>query len=290
MSTKQAPFQPIIIIGAGRSGTNLLRDILSKLPNTGTWPCDEINYIWRHGNTRFPTDELTPDQATPAVQRFIRGKFSQLAEKYSVEYVIEKTCANSLRVSFVDTIIPNAKYIFIVRDGRDVISSAMKRWGAPLDLAYIAAKAKYVPLSDIPYYGLRYLGNRVYRTLSREKRLASWGPRFEEMQELLQNNSLPVVCAHQWRRCIERAEEDFQTIDTSRVLSIQYEQLTGNSSATIQSILDFLQIEIEDSQIAKLQQTILPNSVGKWQQELSAKTLEDINPIIHSVQKKYGYV
>ena len=42
--------QPVVIIGAARSGTNMLRDVLVKLPGVGTWPCDEINYIWRHGN------------------------------------------------------------------------------------------------------------------------------------------------------------------------------------------------------------------------------------------------
>ena len=30
-------------------GHNMLRDVLTKLPGVATWPCDEINYIWRHG-------------------------------------------------------------------------------------------------------------------------------------------------------------------------------------------------------------------------------------------------
>ena len=52
---------PLVIIGAARSGTNMLRDLLSSLEPFATWPCDEINYIWRHGNREFETEEFTPE-------------------------------------------------------------------------------------------------------------------------------------------------------------------------------------------------------------------------------------
>ena len=44
----------VVIIGAPRSGTNMLRDVLTSLPGFATWPCDEINLIWRHGNRDLP--------------------------------------------------------------------------------------------------------------------------------------------------------------------------------------------------------------------------------------------
>ena len=50
--------QKVIIIGAPRSGTNILRDVLTSFDGICTWPCDEINYIWRHGNAKYPSDEL----------------------------------------------------------------------------------------------------------------------------------------------------------------------------------------------------------------------------------------
>ena len=55
----------IVLVGAPRSGTNMLRDVLTALDGIGTWPCDEINYIWRHGNVRYPSDELPRENATP---------------------------------------------------------------------------------------------------------------------------------------------------------------------------------------------------------------------------------
>ena len=61
------PFTPLIIIGAGRSGTNALRDALTSLPGFKTWPCDEINAIWRFVNYSVPYDEFIVEHATPAV-------------------------------------------------------------------------------------------------------------------------------------------------------------------------------------------------------------------------------
>jgi hypothetical protein len=292
MKTKEQAFQPIIIIGAGRSGTNMLRDALTQLPGFGTWPCDEINYIWRHGNTRFPTDEFDPQQATPAVKAYIQRTFARFAKNNKLSYVVEKTCANSLRVGFVDAILPNAKYLFIVRDGRDVVASALKRWSAPIELHYILKKARFIPPGDIPYYGTRYLGNRVYRLLSREKRLAFWGPRFEGMQELLQAHSLPEVCAHQWRRCVERSASNFRTIPAQRVYQLRYEDLVREPDAEFQKILSFLEVKggkEGKNQFGQLGKAISATSVGKWQTDLSATTLATITPIMQPLLAAYGY-
>jgi len=69
---------PVIIIGAARSGTNMLRDVLCSIPGLTTWPCDEIPYIWRHGNRDHPDDEFSPDMARPDVQRYILNQFRRI--------------------------------------------------------------------------------------------------------------------------------------------------------------------------------------------------------------------
>ena len=91
-------YQPVIIIGAPRSGTNMLRDILSSNGNISTWPCDEINYIWRHGNVRVPSDEIPENLASDAVITHIHQEFNRLFKKNKTKVILEKTCANSLRV------------------------------------------------------------------------------------------------------------------------------------------------------------------------------------------------
>jgi|GEM_PF-5377703 len=153
------PFTPLIIIGAPRSGTNALRDALTSLPDLATWPCDEINPIWRHGNLNSPHDALTPAQATPQVRRFIRRAFERLwQDQGKPAVVVEKTCANCLRVPFIDAILPEARFIHITRNGLDVAASAAKRWQGQLEvpgLPYYRAKIRYAPKLDLPAYGAR---------------------------------------------------------------------------------------------------------------------------------------
>ena len=147
----------VVIVGAPRSGTNMLRDVLTSLPGVATWPCDEINLVWRHGNRSEPSDELTAQQARPAVAAYVRGQFEKVRGRCDSPVVVEKTCATSLRVEFTRAVLPDAKYLFITRDGIDAAASSMDRWHAPFDLRYTAAKARFVPPSDLPYYGARFV-------------------------------------------------------------------------------------------------------------------------------------
>ncbi|MEQ9237451.1 sulfotransferase family protein [Coleofasciculus sp. E2-BRE-01] len=283
-------YRPIIIIGAARSGTNMLRDVLTQLPGFGTWPCDEINYIWRHGNPREVTDEFSPELATEEIQSFIRTAFDQLAKKQALSYVVEKTCANSLRVAFVNQVLPNAKFIFIVRDGRDVVASAQKRWVASLDIPYILRKARFVPPQDIPYYASQYLWNRVYRLLSREHRLAFWGPRFEGMTKALEQYSLPEVCALQWQRCLKIAEHDLNQIESTRIHQLRYEDFVANPIKELSRISTFLKVDISAQYSQKLIQGISTDSVGRWKKDLNQNTLKLIQPLIQDTLKHYGYL
>src|SRR6478672_3892385 len=126
--------EKLVIIGAPRSGTNMLRDLICTLPGAGTWPCDEINFIWRHGNVRYPSDAFPDELATDRVRQYVRGSFDSVARSNRLDIVVEKTCANSLRVGFVDRIVPDARYIFLVRHGMDAVVSAAQRWRSKLDL------------------------------------------------------------------------------------------------------------------------------------------------------------
>ena len=141
----------VIIIGAARSGTNMLRDALVKFQSCDTWDCDEINYIWRYGNRNYPNDELTSNDANAKAISYINRAFDRCAKQKECEYLVEKTCANSLRVSFVDKVVENALFLNIVRDCSDVVSSAFDRWTANVDAGYLAKKAKHVPLGDLPF-------------------------------------------------------------------------------------------------------------------------------------------
>lgn len=282
--------ESVIIIGAPRSGTNMLRDVLTSFEGVASWPCDEINYIWRHGNVRYPSDEIPADNAFPAVSHYIRGRFKFIGRQTGADVLIEKTCANSLRVPFVDAVIPEAKYLFIYRDGIDATGSAKLRWTAKLDIPYILEKVRFVPKMDLPYYGLRYLWSRFYRFFSKEKRLAFWGPALDDMQEILQKHDLDEVCALQWQKCVEQSENAFSSMPEGKVLRIRYEDFVQAPKEELKRILDFMKREVSDESISNAVAGVSAKSLGKGRQSLGEAKVKQLEELVGDTLRRYDYL
>ncbi|WP_286239879.1 sulfotransferase family protein [Neptuniibacter halophilus] len=280
----------VIIIGAPRSGTNMLRDILTSLDGIATWPCDEINYIWRHGNIRYASDEIPAEKATPSVKEYIQGRFANIRSTYGSEIVIEKTCANSLRVPFVNEIMPDAKYIFIYRDGIDATGSAKLRWTAKLDIPYILEKVRFVPKTDLPYYGFRYLWARMYRFISREQRLAFWGPALEGMQQILQRHSLNEVCALQWQRCVDLSESALSAMPEDKVVRVRYEDFVRNPEEELSRILVFLNRKVDSEKISEAVSGVSARSLGKGRKALGKEEVDKLEALVGETLKRYDYL
>lgn len=282
-------YTPLIIVGAPRSGTNMLRDVLTRLDGVSTWPCDEINYIWRHGNVRESTDEFSADMATPELAGYIRKQFDWVSQRYDAHTVVEKTCANSLRVPFIDKVMPEARYVFIYRDGLDVVGSALKRWKAELDIPYLARKARFVPLADLPYYASKYLWNRLYRVLSKKERLAFWGPQFEGLDAALQQYSLPEVCALQWQRCVTLSEGALTKIDESRVSRVSYESFVAQPERELMRINSELDLNLNTEKLSIAVADVSSRNVGKGRANLDKKTASAVVNLVGETLDKYGY-
>lgn len=276
-------FQPVIIIGAPRSGTNLLRDLLTQIDTWDTWDCDEINMIWRHGNVGKSNDVLDASHVSPKISNYIRGQFSKLAKKNSSSVVVEKTCANSLRVDFIRAIFPEAKFIFIVRDGRAASLSAKKRWEAPIEVGYTSKKIRFTPLTDVPYYAKKYLFNRIYQLFSKERRQFSWGPKFDGMDEWARKPDPLEVCAKQWSECVESSMNSFEKIDESNVFNMRYEDLVTSPKNVLAEFLDWFgadgQIMVESIDFANVN----PGGGSRWinsQNLISDKVQKILTPTL----------
>ncbi|MDX1823157.1 MAG: sulfotransferase [Thiohalomonadales bacterium] len=280
----------VIIVGAPRSGTNMLRDVLTSFEGVSTWPCDEINYIWRHGNVRYPSDEIPPERATSTVKHYIQQRFSDIRKQYGADIIVEKTCANSLRVPFVDAVLPDAKYIFIYRDGIDATGSAKERWTAKLDIPYILEKVRFVPKVDLPYYALRYFWARVYRFISREKRLAFWGPALDNMQEILQKHTLNEVCALQWQRCVDQSESALSAMPSDKVIRVRYEDFVRQPEQELGRILKFIGKEVVTEKVSEVVKGVSPRSLGKGRKALGEQEVTNLEALVGETLKRYDYL
>lgn len=280
----------VIIIGAPRSGTNMLRDVLTSLDGIETWPCDEINYIWRHGNIGHSSDEIPAEMAVPKVQKYIRSRFDAIAKKTNAEIVVEKTCANSLRVPFVDRVLPDAKYIFIYRDGVDATGSAKLRWTAKFDLPYVLEKVRFVPKWDLPYYAIRYFWARAYRLFSKEKRLAFWGPALEGMGDILKKHTLEEVCAIQWQRCVELSEQAFANMPEDKVIRVRYESFVKAPKDELKRILKFLDKDVVDEKLERAVEAVSAKSLGKGRKLLGTEKVQQLEELVGDTLRRLDYV
>lgn len=280
----------VVIVGAPRSGTNMLRDVITTIPGFATWPCDEINLTWRHGNRAYPSDELLPSQATCGVQDYVRREFNKIRRQSGAASVVEKTCANSLRVEFVHEVKPDARYIFITRDGLDAAASAIARWHAPLDVRYTAAKVRFMPPMDVPYYGAKFVANQFKKRSRSNDSSATvgwWGPKTDDWHELSRTRPLDEVCLIQWQRCVEVARRGLATVPSDQVLKVSYETFVRQPESGLQELLVFLGRDADFNKSAI--ESVSSSSIGKGRASLSADSWRRLSALGARTLESLGY-
>ena len=282
----QAP--PILVLGAARSGTSMLRDALAAEAGLRAVPFD-INYVWKFGNYDLPHDELTPDRLTPGRARFIRAAIARHGVQGSP--VVEKTVSNTLRVPFVRAVLPGCRFVHVVRDGRDVAVSARRMWQAPPELRRLLAKARSFPLRAVPRYGLSYLGAYARRQLRRDRTVPTWGPRFAGIDELVRRRPLLEVCAVQWRRSVEATLAALRDLPSDTVVTVRYERLVDRPDEELGRIRDFLRLAGASDPSSRARLPIHPRSVGSWRRELTGperRLLGDLDPLLAELGYEIG--
>jgi hypothetical protein len=280
-------FKKIIIIGAARSGTKFLRDVLSSGQGTAHVPYD-INYVWRYGSENSRDDVLDPSLLTNKRKQFIQKTIASLAKSNSGDILIEKTVANTLRIPFVDAVFPDACYIHLVRDGRDVVESAMRQWNDSPHLIALFRKLRNIPLKNIDYvgwYGLNYLkGLRSGR-----KGGNVWGPRFPGIDLWAQEGPLSRVCAQQWLESYTRASKAFKEMPNlrSRVFTIRYEDLVKNDIA-INHLMEQLSLPDKNTILQAFRSNVRPSTPHLWK-NLPKRDVELISNMLNPVLSPLGY-
>jgi hypothetical protein len=286
---KSPNYTPVIIIGASCSGAVVLKKCLSRIQGFGIFP-NEINFIWCHGNTELNTDELEPYHVGINTKRFIRERFKELVQDNNLNYLVEKTAANSLRVPFVYEVFPEAKFIFIVRDGRDAIASVLKQWHRNTSFNYIRDKEKKKSFNELlPYFGL-LLKEKIKKWFYPKLEYKILGPRFNGIDELNERFSIEEICAMQWKLSVEKAKYAFMEMPSSSVYKLHYEQLVTDPENSVMSILKYLGIKLAASDVREIVKDVHPHSIGKWRKNLSSEVIENITPIIKDLLISENYI
>jgi hypothetical protein len=279
---------PIILIGAARSGTKFLRDVLASGTGTAAVPYD-VNYVWRYGAEETEDDVLDPETLTDKQKHFIRKTLRSLAKAGSDDILIEKTVASTLRVPYVEAVFPDARYVHLIRDGREVAESAMRQWEAPPNWSALSRKLREIPVQNLGYAA--WFGwNFVKGLLSGRKGGKVWGPRFPGIDAMADEGPVSLVCAHQWRESYTRAAADLSRVANkeSRVFVIRYENLIRDGVA-LSGLLDNLGLPDKERILANFRKKLRPSEPQMWS-KLPPGDLAILDRVLTPCLKELGYV
>jgi Sulfotransferase family len=124
--------QPIFIMGTGRSGTTILATLLSFHPHVGL--LNEPKAMW---HAIYNGEDVNGNYTTSISARYqlfaqdVNGRIKTSAHRLFGAYttltfaqrIVDKNPEIVFRIPFVQAIFPDAKFIFLIRDGWDTIRS-----------------------------------------------------------------------------------------------------------------------------------------------------------------------
>ncbi len=266
--------RPVFVIGAPRSGTSVLYAVLRTSSHLAHWP-GEAHEVWEadyHPALRgWDSNELRAPDLTPRSAARIRQSFFLTVG--AKKRLIDKTPRNSLRVPFIDALFPDARFVWLKRDGRDNVNSLLNAWRTPRYRTYRLPEPHAIPGVDPTWW--KFVLYPGWRADAR-------GP-------------LEVVCANQWVICNDEALAAFESIHPGRCTSVRYEDLVAHPVGEIERLLSRLDLPLEPAVRARAEaigstpiNVVTPPEAGKWRRE-NPKEIEAVSSRLQSTMKALGY-
>lgn len=255
---------PLFVIGAPRSGTSLLGDLIGRLP--------EFSYHYEPPVTKAAARYVYEKRWTPwFAAGFYRWVYRWLMRRVgeSDRRFAEKTPQNCFVVPFLATTFEGASFIHIVRDGKDAaISYAQKPW-----LTERGRKSKERETGGYPF------GPFARFWVERDRHAE-----FEGTSDLER-------CLWAWRRHVEAALEGQRSVDPARWLEVRYEDLARDPVAIGTRVLDFLRIDAPDSHRSFLEalSRVRADSVGRFAKELVPADFAIVERQAGDLLRRLGY-
>ena len=265
--------KPIIIIGAPRSGTTILGQLLKH--HQDLHYAEEYRLTWLYGNSGR-SDLLRPQHARPEVKEYIRKRFSSMVIESGRQRLLEKTPSNSLRPIFVDEIFPDALYLNITRDPTECILSMRDLWLRKADGLRTVSKSNYLRrLKDLHPSQIPLLFREVVRRALPRRKVDTpanlWGPRVPGLATMVKDLELLEVCCIQWRYCIDEVEFFKSVVPPNRFFEMRLEDLNEGS---LRDAMAFCGLS-EDSKVwENFKKKFNPNPSGHRKHQLTPREHE----------------
>lgn len=247
--------RPIFIVGPARSGVALLFEALAISPSVWTADdglrdpvaaCPRLRPEHREWSSeRLTARDLTPEAAQAyrtSMLAGIRNRDDAQPSGAEAELVLlERVLANSLRVSFLAELFPDARFVHVQRDPVQTVASAIEAWES----------GRFASPTNLP----DWVGPRWSFALV---------PGWRE----LSGQPVERIAAIQWRRTRDILSDDLAALDGERVATVAYPDLTADPQATLTALAERLGIGWDRQLTAPLafsRATVSLPEPGKWQ-------------------------
>ena len=233
--------KPIVVVGAPRSGTSFLGKLLSKHPALAY--SKEPRLTWRYGNDH-KSDMLRPEDARPEVCQHIRRVFADSVQSAGRQRLVEKTPSSSLRMGFVEKVLPECLFLHIIRDGTESALSIRQFWNhrsKGIKREKLVQRLKEINLRRAPYYFMEFVRRAMPQQLSGATRRPAWGPRIPGLDEMIKELDVLEIASLQWRMCVESACNYGRQLPKDRYLECRLEDM---SLELVETVLEFCDLSM----------------------------------------------
>lgn len=244
--------QPVFILGTGRSGTTLLGVLLSLHHQVGY--LNEPKAIW---HAIYPQEDLmgsyteqsayyrlSAEMATPQAIRAAQKIYASYLLLLGKQRVVDKYPELVFRVPFVKALFPDARFLFIVRDGVDTAVS-IKEWSAREGIRRGGQTEDWWGRSERKWH---LLVNEVVR---QHPLLAPFA------DDLLQTEDHALRGAVEWLVSMEEGLRQMESYPQDIKL-IHYETLAAQPVPVLADILQFLALPPDEAVLCYAREVVKP--------------------------------
>ncbi|MBS0555636.1 MAG: sulfotransferase [Proteobacteria bacterium] len=273
---------PVFVIGCSRSGTTVTFETIAasghflhfdyELPQFWNSLIGPLNNGWQ-------SEAATEADARSAHRdRALAYFYARLG----AGPVLDKTCINTLRVGYLHKLFPQAKFVFIQRDGRDNISSMIDGWRLGRTDGGFGLEKFFGPSPEA---------------------VAINGGEFREWHFFLppgwreyNHATLEEVCAFQWISANRLALDAARTLPPEQWIQVRYEDIFERPVDMFREVFERLGVPFDEKMQARCAGlTGRPTSIvkgtpkkAKWK-DSNPDAIERILPAIGPLMREMGY-
>jgi hypothetical protein len=231
--------------GGGGNAYFVRRPLLKRMFPT---PVEGEPIYRRCGMPLFPDRSYRPD---PRTVSSLRRCFDEIRRGAGGQLLVSKRTSNNRRIPALDAAFPGARYIHIIRDGRDVADSLLRvEW---------------------------WSRHRVW-----------WDGRTAEQMERNGEDSL-IIAARNWVYEIRELAWGLGTIEQERVMELRYEDLLANPVEHLDRMYSFMGVDRAESCLAAAASLGLKCRPPAWKKRWSSAQLNCVMQEQESLLSGLGY-